>query len=116
MRTDLFDFALPPERIALRPVSPRDSARLLVVRPGTSAAFEDRGVRDLPDLLRPGDALVFNDTKVIAARPRPRPRRDGRRGAAHRGDFDPTARRVALARAGAAGEEVASGRHRPFRR
>ena len=50
MRTDLFDFDLPPERIALRPARPRDAARLLVVRPG--APFEDRIVRDLPDLLR----------------------------------------------------------------
>jgi len=65
MRTDLFDFALPEDRIALHPVSPRDAARLLVVRPGQP--FEDRGVRDLPDLLRPGDALVFNDTRVIPA-------------------------------------------------
>src|SRR5438067_10328956 len=68
MRTSLFDFELPPERIALRPVSPRDAARLLVVRPGAPAEFDDRGVRDLPDLLSPGDALVVNDTKVIAAR------------------------------------------------
>ena len=96
MRTDLFDFDLPPERIALRPISPRDAARLLVVRPhrpltpakagvqsgaagdrgpwvpasaGTSGEmFEDRHVRDLPDLLQPGDALVLNDTKVIPAR------------------------------------------------
>jgi S-adenosylmethionine:tRNA ribosyltransferase-isomerase len=66
MRTDLFDFELPPDRIALRPASPRDSARLLVVRPG-AAALEDRVVRDLPDLLRPGDQLVVNDTKVIPA-------------------------------------------------
>jgi len=66
MRTDLFDFDLPPERIALRPVSPRDAARLLVVRPG--GALEDRAVRDLPDLLRPGDAVVVNDTRVIPAR------------------------------------------------
>jgi S-adenosylmethionine:tRNA ribosyltransferase-isomerase len=66
MRTDLFDFDLPPERIALRPVSPRDSARLLVVRPGSP--FEDRQVRDLPDLLQTGDALVVNDSKVIPAR------------------------------------------------
>ncbi len=66
MRTDLFDFELPPDRIALRPASPRDSARLLVVRPG--GALEDRTVRDLPDLLRAGDALVVNDTRVIAAR------------------------------------------------
>src|SRR5579884_672730 len=67
MRTDLFDFELPEDRIALRPVSPRDAARLLVVRPGTAAEFADRAVRDLPDLLRPGDAVVVNDTKVIAA-------------------------------------------------
>src|SRR6266545_3353927 len=66
MRTDLFDFALPPDRVALRPVSPRDAARLLVVRP--DAALEDRGVGDLPDLLNSGDALVLNDTKVIPAR------------------------------------------------
>jgi S-adenosylmethionine:tRNA ribosyltransferase-isomerase len=66
MRTDLFDFELPADRIALRPVSPRDAARLLVVRPG--GALEDSLVRDLPDLLNPGDALVVNDTKVIAAR------------------------------------------------
>ena len=68
MRTDLFDFELPPERIALRPAVPRDAARLLVVRPGHAPEFEDRGVRDLPDLLGPGDALVVNDTKVIPAR------------------------------------------------
>jgi S-adenosylmethionine:tRNA ribosyltransferase-isomerase len=67
MRTDLFDFALPPQRIALRPAHPRDTARLLVVRPGAAPAFEDRVVRDLPDLLRPGDQLVVNDTKVIPA-------------------------------------------------
>jgi S-adenosylmethionine:tRNA ribosyltransferase-isomerase len=65
MRTDLFDFELPPERIALRPASPRDAARMLVVRPG--AGVEDRHVRDLPSFLRPGDQLVVNDTKVIAA-------------------------------------------------
>src|SRR5277367_3791406 len=65
MRTDLFDFALPEDRIALRPVSPRDAAKLLVVRPG--AAFEDRTVRDLPGLLRRGDAIVVNDTKVLPA-------------------------------------------------
>src|SRR4051812_33500107 len=65
MRTDLFDFPLPPERIALRPARPRDAARLMVVRPG--ATLEDRVVRDLPDLLRPGDQLVVNDTGVIPA-------------------------------------------------
>ena len=65
MRVDLFDFDLPDERIALRPVTPRDTARLLVVRPG--AAFADGSVRDLPSLLSAGDLLVFNDTKVIPA-------------------------------------------------
>ena len=99
MRTDLFDFDLPADRIALRPATPRDAARLLVVRSpylpltpaqagvqghiaapdenptwvpasaGTSGeVFEDRSVCDLPDLLREGDALVVNDSKVIAAR------------------------------------------------
>ena len=66
MRTDLFDFDLPDDRIALHPVSPRDAARLLVVGPGTHE-LADLSVRDLPDLLRSGDALVFNDTKVIPA-------------------------------------------------
>jgi S-adenosylmethionine:tRNA ribosyltransferase-isomerase len=67
MRTDLFDFELPPDRIALRPASPRDAARLLVVRPGADPDHDDRVVGDLSDLLRPGDQLVVNDTKVIAA-------------------------------------------------
>jgi len=67
MRTDLFDFTLPEDRIALRPVFPRDCARLLVVRPGEAAVLEDRTMRDLPDLLRAGDAVVVNDTKVIPA-------------------------------------------------
>jgi len=68
MRVDLFDFELPEERIALRPVTPRDAARLLVVRPGGEPELEDRGVRDLPGLLGPGDIMVFNDTRVIPAR------------------------------------------------
>jgi S-adenosylmethionine:tRNA ribosyltransferase-isomerase len=68
MRTDLFDFELPADRIALRPASPRDAARLLVVRSGQVAELEDRTFTDLPDLLRPGDCLVVNDSKVIAAR------------------------------------------------
>src|ERR1700728_2907515 len=67
MRTDLFDFELPQDRIALRPASPRDAARLMVVRPGHAPETEDRLVRDLPDLLRPGDQIVVNDTKVIPA-------------------------------------------------
>ncbi len=65
MRVDLFDFALPPERIALRPARPRDSARLLLV-PG-QGPLADLTVRDLPRLLRAGDVLVFNDTRVIPA-------------------------------------------------
>lgn len=65
MRVDLFDFDLPQDLIALRPVRPRDAARMLVVR--GEGAFEDRGVRDLPQLLQPGDVLVFNDTRVIPA-------------------------------------------------
>ena len=65
MRVDLFDFDLPEERIALRPLRPRDAARLLVVEPGKGLA--DRHVRDLPELLAPGDVLVLNDTKVIPA-------------------------------------------------
>jgi S-adenosylmethionine:tRNA ribosyltransferase-isomerase len=70
MRTDLFDFDLPADRIALRPVSPRDAARLLVVKPGAQNGdvLADKAIRDLPDLLVPGDCLVVNDSKVIAAR------------------------------------------------
>ena len=64
MRTDLFDFHLPAERIALRPASPRDSARMLVVE---GAALHDQTIADLPQWLKPGDQLVVNDTKVIAA-------------------------------------------------
>jgi S-adenosylmethionine:tRNA ribosyltransferase-isomerase len=67
MRTDLFDFVLPEDRIALRPAAPRESARLLVVHPGAAPQFDDRTIRDLPQLLRPGDAVVVNDTKVIPA-------------------------------------------------
>lgn len=73
MRVADFDFDLPAEQIALRPARPRDSARLLVVN-GTE--IFDRRVLDLPDLLHPGDVLVFNDTKVIPAQ------LEGRRGAA----------------------------------
>jgi S-adenosylmethionine:tRNA ribosyltransferase-isomerase len=76
MRVDLFDFDLPPERIALRPAFPRDAARLLLLdRAGTA----DATVRDLPRLLRAGDMLVFNDTRVIPAQ------LDGRRGEARIG-------------------------------
>ena len=75
MRVELFDFELPSERIALRPVRPRDAARMLVVE-GSEAPFADRHVRDLPKLLRSGDVLVFNDTRVIPAQ------LEGRRGEA----------------------------------
>jgi S-adenosylmethionine:tRNA ribosyltransferase-isomerase len=68
MRVDLFDFDLPQERIALRPAQPRDSARLLVVRPESPAMLVDSTVRALADWLQPGDALVVNDAKVIPAR------------------------------------------------
>jgi S-adenosylmethionine:tRNA ribosyltransferase-isomerase len=71
MRVDLFDFELPSERIALRPARPRDSARLLLVE---GIDISDHRVLELPQLLRPGDVLVFNDTKVIPAQ------LEGRRG------------------------------------
>ncbi|MFC7398861.1 tRNA preQ1(34) S-adenosylmethionine ribosyltransferase-isomerase QueA [Chelatococcus sp. GCM10030263] len=67
MRVDLFDFELPEDRIATRPVKPRDAARMLVVKPD-GPALDDRIVRDLPELLAPGDTLVLNDTRVIPAR------------------------------------------------
>src|SRR3954468_21130428 len=65
MRTDLFDFELPATSIALRPASPRDAARMLVVQP--DGALHDRTVAELPQWLQPGDQLVVNDTKVISA-------------------------------------------------
>ncbi|MFA6172953.1 MAG: S-adenosylmethionine:tRNA ribosyltransferase-isomerase, partial [Kiritimatiellales bacterium] len=71
MKVDLFDFELPRQYIADRPASPRDSARLLDL---TGDSFADRIVRDLPQLLQPGDLLIGNNTKVIPAR------LDGRRG------------------------------------
>jgi S-adenosylmethionine:tRNA ribosyltransferase-isomerase len=67
MRVEQFDFDLPNERIALRPARPRDAARMLVVRPQEKTVLSDMGARDLPMLLDPGDALVFNDTRVIPA-------------------------------------------------
>lgn len=65
MDIELFDFQLPNEQIALRPVSPRDSARMLLVNGGT---IDNANVYDLPDLLQQGDVLVFNDTRVIPGR------------------------------------------------
>jgi S-adenosylmethionine:tRNA ribosyltransferase-isomerase len=76
LKVDLFDFELPNDRIALRPASPRDSARMLVVAGDTR---RDAGVRDLPTSLRAGDLLVFNDTRVIPAQ------LEGRRGEARIG-------------------------------
>ena len=67
MKTDLFDFDLPDDHIALRPATPRDHARMLCVNPGARQELLDKNVRDLPGLLRPGDCLVFNDTRVIPA-------------------------------------------------
>ena len=76
MRVDLFDFDLPQDRIALRPAEPRDGAKLLLLDGERTA---DHSVRDLPALLRPGDCLVFNDTRVIPAQ------LEGRRGDARIG-------------------------------
>ena len=73
MRVDLFDFDLPTDRIALRPARPRDAARMLLVE---GERLADRQVLELPDILRPGDMLVFNDTRVIPAQ------LEGRRGKA----------------------------------
>ncbi|ALN73323.1 tRNA preQ1(34) S-adenosylmethionine ribosyltransferase-isomerase QueA [Aureimonas sp. AU20] len=75
MRVDLFDFDLPEERIALRPALPRESARLLHVP--ASGGLGDRRIADLPSLLRAGDVLVFNDTRVIPARLNGERRREG---------------------------------------
>ena len=77
MLVDQFDFELPQQRIALRPARPRDSARMLVVQ--GDGALADATVRDLPGLLRSGDVLVFNDTRVIPAQ------LEGRRGQARIG-------------------------------
>jgi S-adenosylmethionine:tRNA ribosyltransferase-isomerase len=72
VKVDLFDFDLPPERIALRPIAPRDAARMLCV--SGDGKLADRHVRDLPQMLRKGDCLIFNDTRVIPAQ------LEGRRG------------------------------------
>ncbi len=76
MNVDLFDFALPTDRIALRPAAPRDTARMLVL---DGDAMRDGTVADLPTALRAGDLIVFNDTRVIPAQ------LEGRRGAARIG-------------------------------
>ena len=112
MRTDLFDFELPADSIALRPASPRDSARMLVVQPG--GVLRDRIVADLPQWLEPGDQLVVNDTKVISAQLKRPPHRPRDR-TEDRGDADQAARRLALAGAGQAGEEAGAGRYGALR-
>jgi len=68
MRVDDFDFELPNDSIALRPLARREAARLLRVSPQDHPVFSDHLIEDLPGLLRPGDALVFNDTRVVPAR------------------------------------------------
>lgn len=68
MRVDVFDFELPEERIALRPAEPRESARLLDVNPQRVPLLMDQSIGDLPGLLRTGDVVVVNDTRVIPAR------------------------------------------------
>lgn len=68
MRVDDFDFELPEENIALRPLVTREHARLLRVSPNETSLLSDHHISDLTDLLQPGDALVFNDTKVVPAR------------------------------------------------
>jgi len=65
MDVGLFDFDLPQAQIALRPLQTREQAKLLYV--DAQARFHDHHIADLPQLIRPGDALVFNDTKVIAS-------------------------------------------------
>ena len=67
MKKSDFHFELPPELVAQAPLPERSASRMLVVPPAP-AAFADRGVRDLPEFLRAGDLLVFNDTRVIPAR------------------------------------------------
>jgi S-adenosylmethionine:tRNA ribosyltransferase-isomerase len=77
VRVDDFDFELPEQLIALRPASPRDAARLLVVEPRSEPRLADRMIAELPDLLSPVDALVFNDTRVIPAELEGTRERDG---------------------------------------
>ena len=67
MKTSDFDYVLPEELIAQTPMEPRDHSRLMVVHRGTGA-IEHKHFYDLPQYLRPGDALVINETKVIPAR------------------------------------------------
>jgi S-adenosylmethionine:tRNA ribosyltransferase-isomerase len=78
MRVDAFDFELPDERIALHPADPRDSARLLQV--GADGGLSDHIVRDLPGLLRAGDLLVLNQTRVIPAQLAGKRTREGAEG------------------------------------
>jgi len=68
LATSQLDYVLPAERIAVTPADPRDSARMMVVSRGPSGTAAHHHVRDLPGFLRPGDMLVFNTTRVVAAR------------------------------------------------
>jgi S-adenosylmethionine:tRNA ribosyltransferase-isomerase len=121
MKLSDFDFDLPEALIALRPVKPRPASRMLVARGDET---QDCHVRDLPDWLRPGDILVFNDTKVIPARlfgERRRPSTDGSGVARievtliHRdGHPDPPRRRCPLVRPGPPGQAADTGRPHPL--
>src|SRR5215218_3746950 len=79
MKVDAFDFELPPDRIALHPAEPRDSARMLVVP--HHGSLKDQHVTDLVDILEPGDVLVVNDTRVLPAELRGTRHREGSPGA-----------------------------------
>ena len=114
MKLSDFDFDLPEELIALRPASPRDSARLLVVR-GPDGLLEDHFVRDLPNLLSPRDILVANDTRVIrAALHGRRPGRDGGPGCRDRDKSQHAAFSVRMVRLRAAGQAAQGRRHGCF--
>ena len=116
MRTDLFDFDLPPDRIALRPASPRDAARLLVVRPGAVRGIaRTASCATCRTCCVAGDQLVVNDTKVIPAQLQGRRIGRGTR-RRDRGDADQAARRRALAGAGQARAQARARRRRPVRR
>ena len=110
MRTDLFDFDLPADRIALRPAQPRDAARLLVVRPGEAPRARTTAASPIcRSCCAPGDCLVVNDTKVIAARLKGRRIGRGDDRARDRGDAAQAARRLALARLRPRRQEGAGG-------
>ena len=110
MRVDLFDFELPEDRIALRPVEPREAARLLVVD-AEAKTFDDRTDPRSADLLAPGDALVVNDTRVIPARLRRRFGRAATRSRTSRSPCTSAKRRNTLARFRPSGKAARARRH-----